>query len=119
MFLKFLGKCGSQVNDCPSLYATDQGYLVQGWVTDRADTVEIPHALLGFLEPRTFFNSALRDTGRGTFLVCGRPIADAAALSKLQLAEDEAVIEVSKCERTFYGAAAARRLVGVVPAVSQ
>ncbi|GAB0105211.1 hypothetical protein JMUB6875_41890 [Nocardia sp. JMUB6875] len=119
MCLKFLGKGGSQVNECPSLYATESGYLVQGWSTDRPDTVEIPHLLLGFLEPRTFLGSPLTDTGRGTFTVIGRPITDADTLGQLDLAEDEAAIEVPKMERTFYGAAAARRLVGPVPAMSQ
>ncbi|MFE3003433.1 hypothetical protein ACFXG4_52005 [Nocardia sp. NPDC059246] len=110
MNLKFLGKGGSDSGGCPSLYATDQGtYLVQGWQTDRPETVEIPHALLGYTEPDTFIGSRLTDTGRGTLAVSGRPITDAETIGQLTLAEDETCIEVPKRERTFYGNAAAAR----------
>ncbi len=77
MRLHFLGKGGSDGNGCPSLYVTDQDtYLVQGWETNTAGTVEIPHLLTGFAEPDTFIGAELTDTGRGTFRVTGRPISD-------------------------------------------
>ncbi|WP_330251193.1 hypothetical protein OG874_34250 [Nocardia sp. NBC_00565] len=110
MHLTFLGKGGSQVNNCPTLYATDQdSFLIQGWRTGRPETVEIPHLLLGFAEPDTFIGAMMIDTGRGTFELTGRPIVDHETLTQLDLADDETAIEVPKSERTFYGAAAARR----------
>ncbi|MBW0274981.1 hypothetical protein ATM97_27655 [Nocardia sp. MH4] len=106
MRLKFLGNGGSQQGGCPTLYATDQDtYVVQGWRTDRPDTVEIPHLLLGFAEPDTFVGAAMTDTGRGTFLISGAPVRDAEALATMNLPGHEAGIEVPKKERTFYGAA--------------
>ncbi|MFC9438617.1 hypothetical protein [Nocardia sp. NPDC057030] len=106
MRLRFLGKGGSTNNGCPSLFATDQdSYVVMGWKTERPETVEIPHLLTGFAEPKTFIGAALGDTGRGTFTLTGRPITDRETLSQLQLADDEVAVEVPKRERTFYGAA--------------
>lgn len=104
MPLKFLGKGGSDDGACPTLYATDLGYLAQGWRTGHPGTIEIPHLLLGFAEPDTFIGATLTDTGRGTFLVTGRPITDHETLSQLDLAANETAIEVPKAERTFYGA---------------
>ncbi|MFI1918991.1 hypothetical protein [Nocardia sp. NPDC020380] len=109
MQLRFLGKGGTGGGGCPSLYTTDHGSsLVQGWVTDQVSTVEIPHLLLGFAEPDTFVGARMEDSGRGTFLLSGRPITDQETLSQLDLYEDETAIEVPKRERTFYGAVAAR-----------
>lgn len=109
MRLRFLGKGGSGAGQCPTLYATDQDtYLVQGWTTGKRETVEIPHLLLGFAEPDTFVGATMTDTGRGTFSVSGRPVADAETLAQLVLADDETAIEVPKLEREFYGATAAR-----------
>lgn len=109
MSLRFLGKGGSTNNGCPSLYATDGGsYLVQGWMTDNPETVEIPHLLTGFAEEGTFIGATMADTGRGTFALTGRPITDAETLDQLALAADETAIEVPKRERTFYGAASSR-----------
>lgn len=109
MSLRFLGKGGSTNNGCPSLLADDQaGYVVQAWKTDRADTVELPHLLLGFLEPDTFIGAPLTDTGRGTFTLTGTPVTDDDTLSQLDLADDETAISVPKLERTFYGAASTR-----------
>jgi hypothetical protein len=84
------------------------GYVVQAWKTNRADTVELPHLLLGFLEPDTFIGATLTDTGRGTFRLTGRPVTELELLAQLDLANDETAIEVPKLERTFYGAASAR-----------
>lgn len=106
--LKFLGKGGSHQNGCPTLYATDRNtYAVQGWITDRSGTIEIPHLLLGFAEPDTFIGAALTDTGRGTFEITGEPITDAETLAHMAMPAHEAGIEVPKLERTFYGAVTA------------
>ncbi len=113
MRLAFLGKGGSGDRDCPTLYATDRNsYLVQGWMTDAPGVIEIPHLLLGFLEPDTFIDTVLTDTGRGTFTLAGRPVTDDDTLKQLTLAVDETAIEVPKQERTYYGAATPRRLRG-------
>ncbi|WP_067680810.1 hypothetical protein [Nocardia miyunensis] len=107
MRLHLLGKGGSKSGDCPSLLATDQGtYVAQGWRTGRADTVEIPHLLTGFAEPDTYLGATLTDTGRGTFLVTGRPISEPDVLAQLTLADDESAIEIPKNRRAFYGAEA-------------
>ncbi|WP_253799122.1 hypothetical protein [Nocardia amikacinitolerans] len=80
---------------------------MQGWVTDRPGTVEIPHLLLGFAEPDTFIGAALTDTGRGTFTITGAPVTDPDAPAHMAIPEQEAGIEVPKQERTFYGATVA------------
>lgn len=109
MPLRFLGKGGSTNNGCPTLLANDPGgYVVQAWKTDRPDTVELPHLLVGFVEPDTFIGSPLTDTGRGTFRLTGRPVTEPELLAQLDLADDETAIEVPKQERTFYGAAGTR-----------
>ncbi|MGY2019421.1 hypothetical protein [Nocardia gipuzkoensis] len=106
MHLKFLGRGGSHQNGCPTLYATDRDtYVVQGWSTSQPGTVEIPHLLLGFVEPDTFIGAVLTDTGRGTFTVTGQPLTDLETLAHMAIPEHEAGIEVPKRERTFYGAA--------------
>lgn len=88
----------------PDLYATDQdSYLVQGWKTNLPETVEIPHLLLGFTEPRTFLGAQMTDTGRGTFTLSGRPVTEAETLEQLTMADYESAIEVPKLERTFFG----------------
>ncbi|MFJ9371382.1 hypothetical protein ACIRRA_44255 [Nocardia sp. NPDC101769] len=92
------------------MYDTDQNtFLVQGWQTDRPETVEIPHVLLGYAEPAMFIGATLTDSGRGTFTLTGEPVTDDETLNQLDLADDETAILVPKRERTFYGAAAARR----------
>ncbi|MEC3915424.1 hypothetical protein [Nocardia sp. CDC160] len=108
MLLKFLGKGGSGDGECPSLYATDTStYVVVGWKTETPGTVEIPHLLLGFAEPDTFVGATMTDTGRGTFLVSGRPVTDLETVVRLAMEADETAIEVPKVERTFYGVTAA------------
>ena len=107
MRLEFLGRGGSDVGQCPTLYATDQQtYLVQGWQTGQAGTIEIPHLLLGFAQPDTYIGATMTDTGRGTFVITGKPIDDGETLSQLDLAANETAIEVPKSDRRFYGAAA-------------
>lgn len=108
--LTFLGKGGSEVTGCPSLYVTEldngeQGYLAQGWKSGRPEVIEIPHLLLGFAQPDTFIGAAMTDTGRGTFTLTGEPITDPEVLSQLDLAANEAAVEVPLFRRTYYGAA--------------
>ncbi|MEV5837341.1 hypothetical protein [Nocardia sp. NPDC052112] len=79
-------------------------YLVQGWKTDDPGVIEIPHLLLGYAEPDTFIGAILSDTGRGTFILTGTPVADPEVLDQMDIYPDETVIEVPKEERTFYGA---------------
>lgn len=105
MRLRFLGKGGSDLGGCPTLYATDKGtYLVQGWETGRRATIEIPHLLTGFAEPDTFIGAALTDSGRGTFTLTGRPVTEPDTLDQLDLAPNETAIEVPKFRRAYYGA---------------
>ncbi|MEU2034192.1 hypothetical protein [Nocardia amamiensis] len=86
------------------MFATDQGsYAIIGWITDQSGRVEIPHLLLGYLEPDTFIEARLEDTGRGTFLVSGRPITDRETLDQMTMETYETAIEVPKAERTYYG----------------
>ncbi|MFD4353122.1 hypothetical protein ACFWPX_11225 [Nocardia sp. NPDC058518] len=92
------------------MFATDTDtYAVQGWQTDSPETVEIPHLLLGFAQPDTYVGAPMTDTGRGTFVLTGRPITDPDTLAQMTLAADESAIEVAKLERTFYGALSAQR----------
>ncbi|MCU1640453.1 MAG: hypothetical protein JWN03_728 [Nocardia sp.] len=108
MWLKFLGKGGSGDGECPTLYATEIGtYVVVGWKTETRETVEIPHLLLGFTEPETFIGATMSDTGRGTFLVSGRPITDRETVDRMRMEPHETAIEVPKAERTFHGVTAA------------
>lgn len=96
MRLRFLGKNTGQ-GQSPTLYASDRDtYVLQGWKTDRDDTVEIPHQLLGFLEWGTYLDSPHHDTGRGTFYVSGDRITDAETLSQMDLPDHEAGIEVPR-----------------------
>jgi hypothetical protein len=60
--------------------------------------------LTGFAETDTFIGATLRDTGRGTFTLTGRPITEPDTLVQLDLAPNETAIEVPKIKRTFYGA---------------
>ncbi|WP_330232547.1 hypothetical protein OHA40_08670 [Nocardia sp. NBC_00508] len=100
MKLVFLGSGGSDSGGCPTLYTTERGtYLAQGWITDTPGTIEIPHLLLGFLEPDTFIGATMTDTGRGTFLVSGKSVTDAEALAQMDIYPGETAIEVPKQER--------------------
>ncbi|MBO0879023.1 MAG: hypothetical protein J2P17_01290 [Mycobacterium sp.] len=104
MCLRFLGKGGSGQDDCPAVYATDDGrYLLVGWQTGRVGTIEIPHLLLGFVESRTFIGAAMTDTGRGTFTLSGEPVTDTGTLEELRMEDYEAAITVPRVERTYFG----------------
>lgn len=107
MRLHFLGKGDSQGGGCPSLYTSENDtYVVQGWKTDSPETIEIPHRLLGFAVPDTFFGATMTDTGRGTFTLSGVPIVDPETLAQMDIYPNETCVEVPKLERTFYGNAA-------------
>ncbi|MFE1596115.1 hypothetical protein [Nocardia sp. NPDC058705] len=69
--------------------------------------IEIPHLLLGFAAPDTYVGATLTDTGRGTFVLEGRPVTDPATLAQMDIYPDETAIEVAKLERKFYGRDAA------------
>ncbi|MGY2031495.1 hypothetical protein ACW9HR_26605 [Nocardia gipuzkoensis] len=58
--------------------------------------IEIPHLLLGFLEPGTCLGTKLTDTGRGTFTLAGTPVTDSEALQQMNLPDRETAIEVVK-----------------------
>ncbi|MGK8508210.1 hypothetical protein ACRS5S_09145 [Nocardia asiatica] len=58
--------------------------------------IEIPHILLGFLEPGTCLGTTLTDTGRGTFTLSGAPVTDLEALQQMNLPDHEIAIEVVK-----------------------
>ncbi len=76
----------SEVGHSPTLFVSDTNpplYIVQGWSTDRPDTIEIPHGLLSYLQSRTCLGALLHDTGRGTFLLSGKPVTDAEALERI------------------------------------
>ncbi|WP_433727798.1 hypothetical protein ACQP0C_37160 [Nocardia sp. CA-129566] len=94
MLLRFLGK-NTNHGGSPTLWATDHGYAVQGWKVDgHPNQVEIPHPLLGFLEPGTCLGSLLHDTGHGTFILSGKPITDPEALAQMNIPDHEASVEV-------------------------
>ncbi|MFE9583073.1 hypothetical protein ACFYO1_42335 [Nocardia sp. NPDC006044] len=50
----------------------------------------------------------MTDTGRGTFLITGRPVTDPETLTQLTIAPHETAIEVPMVERGFYGATPAQ-----------
>jgi hypothetical protein len=97
MRLTFLGK-ETQGGGSPTLFATDRDtYLVQGWkVRGRQGVIEIPQRLLAHLEPDTYLGVRLDDTGRGTFILSGVPVADPEALSQMDIPGHETCFEVPK-----------------------
>ncbi|MFE6859664.1 hypothetical protein [Nocardia sp. NPDC057668] len=95
MKLERLG--GDSVNgQSPTLFHSDRStYVIQGWRTDRVDTIEIPHRLIQFLKPGTCFGATLHDSGHGTFTVTGEPVTDPEALGRIQPPDHETAIEVT------------------------
>ncbi|WP_460699941.1 hypothetical protein [Nocardia thraciensis] len=77
--------------------------MIVGWRTEKSETVEIPHLLLGYLPHESFIRATLIDTGRGTFTVTGEPVTDSQMMEKLSMESYEAAIEVPKAERTYFG----------------
>src|SRR5262245_17189091 len=97
MRLTFLGK--NTVNGgSPTLFATDRDtYVVQGWKVPEDDlSVEIPAKLLGFLEPGTRLDVALRDLGVGTYRLSGNAVTDPEALAQMDIPGHETAVEVGK-----------------------
>lgn len=117
MSLHLLGNGGSIKDGCPAVDDADDGrYLLVGWQTGRLDTIEIPHLLLGFVEPRTFIGAPMTDTGRGTFTLSGQPVTNPETLAQLKMEDYEAAIEVPKMERTYFGGVPAdSRAIAAVP----
>ncbi|MGW5518402.1 hypothetical protein [Nocardia africana] len=108
MTLRFLGKGGSRVGDCPALYVTESGhYIVVGWRTEVPATIEIPHLLTGFAMPDTFIGALMTDTGRGTFRLAGVPVTDRGTVAALEMEDCEEAIEVPMERRAYYGGVAA------------
>lgn len=91
--------CPDRVS-CPNLFVTDRkSFVIQGYVTAEVSraaglaVVEIPLAMLpeAAVQPR----SNLRLTERGTVLVRGVKVTDAAALATIQLPQGEDAVELS------------------------
>lgn len=94
MSVRFLGS-STNYDGSPTLFATADGYLVQGWsVQGSEDAIEIPHRLLAFLEPGTCLRAHLEDTGRGTFLLSGTPVSDPSILAEIKVPSHERCVEV-------------------------
>lgn len=95
MKLRMLGGPSGNGNS-PTLWVTDHGTaVVQGWeIPGCTDSVEIPHRLLSFLEPGTWLDTPLSDSGGGCFRLSGRPVTDAEALAQLNLPDHEVAVEV-------------------------
>ena len=108
MQLTFLGKA-TQGGGSPTLFATDRGtYVVQGWkVVEAPESVEIPQRLLAYVEPGTYLGALLKDTGRGSFILTGRPVSDPQALSQMDIPGHESCVEVAKEKEVWFGGVAA------------
>lgn len=109
LFLTFLGKT-TQNGGSPTLFATNRGtYIVQSWkVEGHSDRVEIPHRLLAHTRPGTSIGAPLEDTGRGTFILAGTPVTDAAALATMNIPDHEISIEVQVGQEIWVHATTAR-----------
>jgi hypothetical protein len=113
--LRFLGKNSSPKNS-PTLYATDQeSYVIQGWiVTDAAilarltipddeTIVEVPAALLDHLkldgldgEVADIVPPIVAVTPGGNFIIQGKRVTDAEALSQMNIPDHETCVHVTK-----------------------
>jgi hypothetical protein len=113
--LRFLGKDSTPTNS-PTLYATDQGsYVVQGWiVTDTTilasvavgedeALVEVPAGLLTYLaldglrgEVITMVPPLVAVTPGGHYILQGRQVTDAEALSQMSIPAHETCVQVTK-----------------------
>jgi hypothetical protein len=113
--LRFLGKDSTPTNS-PTLYATDQdSYVVQGWVVtdpailavfavpDDETLVEVPAALLDYLaldgldgQARNLVPPIVHVTDTGKYIVQGRRVTDAEALSQMSVPDHETCVHVSK-----------------------
>ncbi|MGH3854093.1 MAG: hypothetical protein ACRDR6_11475 [Pseudonocardiaceae bacterium] len=115
MKLRLLGKDSTPTNS-PTLYATDQdSYVVQGWiVTERATLarlavgedetlVEVPAALLEYLaadgldgQVVNMVSPIVAVTPGGHYIMQGRQVTDAEALSQMSIPEHETCVQVDK-----------------------
>ncbi len=115
MKLRFLGKNSTPTNS-PTLYATDQdSYVLQGWIVTDAATlarltvgddetvVEVPTALLGHLALDGLDGAVTNVTAPivgvttgGNYIVQGKRVTDAEALSQMSIPEHETCVQVTK-----------------------
>ena len=100
MQLTFLGK-STQGGGSPTLFATDRDtYVVQGWRVPGKDTsVEIPKALLRYLEPNTQLAAVLHVTQQGSFTLSGVAVTDVEALTQMEIPDHETCVEVGKVRK--------------------
>jgi hypothetical protein len=115
MKLRFLGKDSTPTNS-PTLYATDQNsYVVQGWIVtdvvtlarlnvpDDESIVEVPAALLDHLAldgldgaVTNLMPPIVDVTTRGNYIIQGKQVTDAAALSQMSIPDHETCVQVMK-----------------------
>lgn len=89
-------------NGSPRLWATDRNSnIVQGWRTTQDQQIEIPHQLLGYMELGTYLAADLRNTGRGTFTLSGRPVTDPNVLATMAIPGHETAIEVDIVKASY------------------
>ena len=115
MKLRFLGKDSTPTNS-PTLYATDQNsYVVQGWIVtdavilaglnvpDSESIVEVPAALLDHLALDGLDGAVINlmppivgVTPRGNYIIQGKQVTDAEALSQMSMPDHETCVQVMK-----------------------
>jgi hypothetical protein len=113
--LKFLGKDSTPTNS-PTLYVADpNSYVVQGWIVTDSDTlarltppadetfVEIPAALLGYLALDGLDGVVTKVvppivgvTPCGNYIIQGKRVTDAEALSQMSIPDHETCVQVAK-----------------------
>jgi len=113
--LRFLGKNSTPTNS-PTLYATDQdSYVIQGWivtdaailtrlaVSDDETIVEVPPALLDHLvldgldgEVSNVVPPIVDVTPGGNYIIQGKRVTDAEALSQMSIPDHETCVQVTK-----------------------
>ena len=100
MRLTFLGK-QTQGGGSPTLFETDRDtYVVQGWkVPNQATSVEIPSALLTYIEHGSELGAVLTDTGRDSLILSGEAVSDAETLAQMDIPGHETCVEVSKVRK--------------------
>lgn len=82
---------------CPAIYSTEGGYVIQGKTTDRASVVFIVDNVIDRLAPgaRASIAYALADT-EGGYQAAGDPLVDEVDISQLfQFAKDESAVYVA------------------------
>ena len=61
-------------------------------------SVEIPKKLLRHLDGMPALSVRMEDTGRGSFVLSGAPVTDAAALAQMDIPDHETCVEVGKLQ---------------------